>query len=73
MKGISNRMTVEHARQLEEKMAMRSPLYREWAAQAPVVAGPGLGNTAEATRNAITNQALEQLRLRGLMPFTEGQ
>jgi hypothetical protein len=73
MKGVGNRMTVAHAKELEGKMAMRSPLYREWAAQAPVVAGPGLGNTAEATRNAITNQALEQLRLRGLMPFAEGQ
>ena len=69
-KGISNRMTVQHAEQLADKMAMRSPLYREWSANAPVVAGPGLSNTAEATRNAVTNQMLEQLRLRGLMQDT---
>jgi hypothetical protein len=66
-KGISNRMTMNHARELEGKMAMRSPLYREWAAQAPIVAGPGLNNFAESSRNAITNQVLEQLRLRGVM------
>jgi hypothetical protein len=67
LKGISNNMTANHASQLADRMAMRSPLYREWAAQSPVVAGPGLGNVAEGSRNAITNQVLEQLRLRGMM------
>jgi hypothetical protein len=67
LKGIGNRMTVNQAELLADKMAMRSPLYRERAAAAPVVAGPGLGNFAESTRNAVTNQMLNQLRLRGVM------
>jgi hypothetical protein len=71
LKGMGNRMTVNHARELEGVMAQRSPLYREWAAASPMVAGPGLGNTPESIRNAITNQMLEQLRLRGVMPVTE--
>jgi hypothetical protein len=71
IKGIGNRMTVDSAERLADKMARRSPLYREWAAQSPTVAGPGLGNTPEAIRNALTLQMLEQLRLRGVMPSTE--
>jgi hypothetical protein len=71
IKGIGNRMTVNSAERLADKMAMRSPLYSEWAAASPVVAGPGLGNAPESIRNAITNQMLEQLRLRGVMPVTE--
>jgi hypothetical protein len=64
-------MTADSAHQLADRMAQRSPLYRDWAAVSPTVAGPGLGNTAEATRNALTIQMLEQLRLRGVMPATE--
>ena len=71
MKGLGNHMTVSHAEQLADKMAMRSPLYRDRAANAPVVAGPGLGNTAEATRNALTIEMLNQLKLRGYMPQAE--
>jgi hypothetical protein len=71
IKGIGNRMTADSAHQLADRMAQRSPLYREWAAVSPTVAGPGLGNTAEAARNALTLQMLEQLRLRGVMPSTE--
>ena len=67
LKGVSNRMTRENAAHLEEQMAMRSPLYRDRAANAPVVAGPGLGNTMESGRNAITNQLINQLRIRGYM------
>ena len=70
-KGIGNRMTVSHAEQLADKMAMRSPLYRDRVANAPVIAGPGLGNTAEATRNAITIEMLNQLKQRGYMPLAE--
>jgi len=71
IKGIGNRMTVNSAERLADRMAQRSPLYSEWAAQSPIVAGPGLGDTPEAIRNALTLQMLEQLRLRGAMPSTE--
>jgi hypothetical protein len=67
LKGVSNRMTRENAAHLEEQMAMRSPLYRDRAANAPVLPGPGLGNTMESGRNAITNQLINQLRIRGYM------
>lgn len=67
LKSAANRSMVNAAQGLETTAAMRSPLYRERAANAPVVAGSGLGNFPEATRNAITNQILEQARLRGLM------
>jgi hypothetical protein len=67
LKATANRMTRENAARLEEQMAMRSPLYRDRAANAPVLSGPGLGNTMEAGRNAITNQIINQLRIRGYM------
>jgi hypothetical protein len=67
LKGVSNRMTRENAAHLENQMAMRSPLYRDRAASAPVLPGPGLGNTMESGRNAITNQIINQLRIRGYM------
>lgn len=67
LKSSSNRGMVREADALANRMAMNSPLYRSWAAQAPEVAGPGLGNVAESSRNAITNQLLNQLKIRGYM------
>jgi hypothetical protein len=55
------------AADLAATLAKNSPLYREAAANAPMIAGPGLGNVAESSRNAITLQLLDQLRNRGFM------
>lgn len=63
--ALGNRAKMTAAEDLADTMAMRSPLYRQRAANAPVVAGPGLGNISEATRNALTIEMLNQLRLRG--------
>jgi hypothetical protein len=73
VKSAGNRAMVNAASELADRMAMRSPLYRERAANAPTVAGPGLGNFGESTRNAITIQMLNQLKNRGFMgdPTTE--
>ena len=71
IKGIGNQMTVRHAESLADKMAMRSPLYRDRAANAPVLPGAGLSNPLEGGRNAITNQIINQLRIRGYMPEGE--
>jgi hypothetical protein len=67
LKASSNRNMVREAEGLANRMAMNSPLYRSRAAVAPEVAGPGLGNVAESSRNAITNQIINQLRIRGFM------
>lgn len=64
LKAYGNRSMVNAAENLADTMAMRSPLYKARAAAAPVVAGPGLSNPAEATRNALTIEMLNQLRLR---------
>jgi len=67
LKGVGNQMTVRHAGELADKMAMRSPLYRDRVANAPTLPGEGLGNAYEGGRNAITNQLINQLRIRGYM------
>lgn len=67
VKGASNRAMVNEANALADRMAMNSPLYRQRAANAPTVAGPGLGNTPETVRNALTIELLNQARLRGGM------
>lgn len=67
LKRSSNQNMISEANALADRMAMNSPLYRERAANAPVVPGPGLGNFAEGSRNAVTNQLLNQLKIRGYM------
>jgi hypothetical protein len=67
LRGMTNRGTVAAAENLADTMAMRSPLYRARAANAPVVGGPGLGNLGESSRNAITIEMLNQLKQRGYM------
>jgi hypothetical protein len=71
LKQSGNRSMVRSANELADTMARNSPLYRERAAVAPMEAGPGLSNPMEASRNAITNQMLEQLRIRGFMNAPE--
>lgn len=73
LKGVGNRMTAESARELADKMAMRSPLYRDRAANAPVLPGPGLNDFAEGSRNAVTNQLLNQLKIRGALEPADGE
>ena len=58
-------------KRLADQMAMRSPLYRDRAANAPVLPGAGLDNPLEGGRNAITNQIINRLRIRGYMPEGE--
>ena len=67
IKTAGNRAMVNAANNLADSFAMNSPLYRSRAANAPVVAGPGLSNKGEATRNAATLEILDQLRKRGYM------
>lgn len=66
-KTAGNRAMVNSAEELANTFARNSPLYRSRVPYAPEVAGPGLGNVAESTRNAITLEMLNQLRLRGAM------
>lgn len=66
VKSAGNRAMINSAERLADTVAMRSPLYRERAANAPMVAGPGLSNKAESARNALTVEMLNQLRMRDL-------
>lgn len=66
-KTVGNRAMVRNAEELANTFAKNSPLYRSRVPYAPTVAGPGLGNFAEANRNAITVQMLNQLKQRGYM------
>jgi hypothetical protein len=67
LKSADNRAMVNKANELADTFAKNSPLYRSRAANAPMVAGPGLGNFAESNRNAVTMQLLNQLKTRGYL------
>jgi hypothetical protein len=73
LKRNLNQGMAREADALAERMAMNSPLYRHRAAMAPEVAGPGLGNFPEATRNALTNEVLNQFRLRRILVDTPAE